>query len=410
MAITEQKTATKVQPKKSALREWFDSVLFAVVAATLIRWLFMEAFTIPTPSMENSLLVGDFLFVSKLHYGTRTPRTPLQVPLTHQKIWGTEIPSYSSAIQLPSYRLPGFTSVKNGDVVVFNYPIEDQYPADLRTNYIKRCIGIPGDIIEIINQQVYLNGKVTVTSSELGDNSTQVISNEEPFKPAKAMPTPTNAEHEYIVATSDQNWDDKYFRKFGIVNDYRDPNQPTYNFQPWMQLNDSTKQNVFVGYKITATEATAERFKTVDGVKSVTKLVDQQGVAIGTYGGDQTKWNRDFFGPLQVPKEGQTIQLTPERIAFYGPVIQRYEDNGKVELTANSITVNGKAITSYTFKQDYYFMMGDNRHNSYDSRFWGFVPADHIVGKAVFVWMSIDPNPESFWNKIRWGRLFSIIR
>jgi len=384
MAITEQKPATKEKPKKSALREWFDSILFAVVAATLIRWLFMEAFTIPTPSMENSLLVGDFLFVSKLHYGTRTPRTPLQVPLTHQKIWGTEIPSYSNAIQLPSYRLPGFTSVKNGDVVVFNYPIEDNYPPDLRTNYIKRCIGVPGDAVEVRNQQTYINGK--------------------------PLPTPPEAEHEYIVATNDQSWEDKFFRKFGLVNDYRDPNQPTYNFQPWQEFNDSTKQNVFVGYKITATAATSERFKTVDGVKSVTKLVDQQGVAIGMYGGDQTKWNRDFFGPLQVPKEGQTIQLNPQTIAFYGPVIQRYEDNGKVELTANSVKVNGQPITSYTFKQDYYFMMGDNRHNSYDSRFWGFVPADHIVGKAVFVWMSIDPNPESFWNKIRWGRLFSIIR
>ncbi|WP_211220218.1 signal peptidase I [Rudanella lutea] len=386
MAITEQKPVSKQKPKKSPLREWFDSILFAVVAATLIRWLFMEAFTIPTPSMENSLLVGDFLFVSKLHYGTRTPRTPLQVPLTHQKIWGTEIPSYSTALQLPSFRLPGFTSVKNGDVVVFNYPIEDQYPPDLRTNYIKRCIGIPGDVVELRSQEVFINGK--------------------------PMPTPPGVQHEYIVFTADQSWEDKYFRKFGIVNDYRDPdpNNHTLNWQPWQQYNDSTKQNELIGYKVITTKETAEKFKTVEGVKAVTLLVDQPGTGFGVYGGEQTKWNRDFFGPLQVPKKGQTIQLTPQTIAFYGPVIQRYEDNGKVELTANSVTVDGKPITSYTFKQDYYFMMGDNRHNSLDSRFWGFVPEDHIVGKAVFVWMSIDPNPESFWQKIRWSRLFSIIK
>ncbi|WP_185155566.1 signal peptidase I [Rudanella paleaurantiibacter] len=386
MAITEQKPVSKQKPKKSPLREWFDSILFAVVAATLIRWLFMEAFTIPTPSMENSLLVGDFLFVSKLHYGTRTPRTPLQVPLTHQKIWGTEIPSYSTALQLPSFRLPGFTSVKNGDVVVFNYPIEDQYPPDLRTNYIKRCIGIPGDVVELRSQEVFINGK--------------------------PMPTPPGVQHEYIVFTADQSWEDKYFRKFGVVNDYRDPdpNNHTLNWQPWQQFNDSTKQNELIGYKVITTKETAEKFKTVEGVKAVTLLVDQPGTGFGVYGGEQTKWNRDFFGPLQVPQKGQTIQLTPQTIAFYGPVIQRYEDNGKVEVTANSVTIDGKAISSYTFKQDYYFMMGDNRHNSLDSRFWGFVPEDHIVGKAVFVWMSIDPNPESFWQKIRWSRLFSIIQ
>ena len=156
-----------LKQKKTPIREWFDSVLFAVIAATLIRFLTFEAYAIPTPSMENSLMVGDFLFVSKLHYGTRTPKTPLQVPLTHQKIWGTNIPSFSTAIQLPIYRLPGFTKVKNGDVVVFNYPPpkagEPAYPTDLKTNFIKRCIGIPGDVIESRREQVYITGKAFLT-------------------------------------------------------------------------------------------------------------------------------------------------------------------------------------------------------------------------------------------------------
>ena len=146
----------KKKKYKSKSREWADAIIFAVIAATLIRWVFLEAFTIPTPSMEKSLLVGDFLFVSKLHYGPRTPATPLQVPLTHQKIWGTNIPSYLDWINLPQFRLPGFSSVKRNDVVVFNYPPEYQYPVDLKTNYIKRCVAVPGDVIEVNDMMVYI--------------------------------------------------------------------------------------------------------------------------------------------------------------------------------------------------------------------------------------------------------------
>ncbi|CCH55426.1 signal peptidase I [Fibrisoma limi BUZ 3] len=389
MSVTKTKADAKpATKKKSPAREWFDSILFAVVAATLIRWLFMEAFTIPTPSMENSLLVGDFLFVSKLHYGTRTTSTPLQVPLTHQKIWGTNIPSYSDAIRLPMYRLPGFTHVKNGDVVVFNVPpkyLNDNidYPVDLKTNYIKRCIGIPGDVIEIRRQDVYVNGKL--------------------------FPRPPQAEHEYFVKTS-QVMDEAFFRRYNIVNDFRDPSNPTYNWQPLEEYNDSTKSSVQVGYRINTTEQVANQFKSFDWVKSVEPIMDKPGEqAPGIYGSPVYNWNRDNFGPLTIPKEGATVQLNEKTIVLYGPVIEKYEGNENVEVTPTSVKIDGKPITSYTFKQDYYFMMGDNRHNSLDSRFWGFVPADHIVGKAVFVWMSIDPNPDGFFNKIRWSRLFRII-
>lgn len=385
--ITDSKTEIKTgKPQKSAAREWFDSILFAVVAATLIRWLFMEAFTIPTPSMERSLMVGDFLFVSKLHYGTRTPKTPLQVPLTHQKIWGTEIPSFSDAIQLPSYRLPGFTSVKNGDVVVFNFPTEDQYPTDLRTNYIKRCIGIPGDVVEVRHRQVYVNGKEFVN--------------------------PPRMQLSYFLETTNPDLNDAFFRQFDIVNDYRKGSE-TYNWQPIEQFNDSTKANVLVGYKVVTNAETAEKFKKFDWCKKVVPYDEERPATPSpysqVYGGTRTNWTIDNFGPLTVPKEGVTIQLDSTSIALYGTVIQKYEGNENVEITPGSVKVGGKAITSYTFKQNYYFMMGDNRHNSYDSRYWGFVPEDHIVGKAVFIWMSIDPTPDSFWNKIRWNRLFRII-
>lgn len=377
MAVNRELTSSSVESKKkkSPAREWFDSILFAVVAATLIRWLFFEAFTIPTPSMENSLLVGDFLFVSKLHYGTRTPKTPLQVPLTHQTIWGTNIPSYTSLIQLPQYRLPGFSEVKRGDVVVFNYPPELQHPVDLKTNYIKRCVGIPGDKVEVRDLQVYANGQ--------------------------AMENPPRMENEYFVATTTAVNEEKVFRENGIseFNSFTDGE------------NDTIKGNEQMGYLVFTTTEIAAKLKTYDFVKSITLVKTDNGITEPMLYPNSSlfKWNRDNYGPITVPKEGMTVQLTPENVAMYGPVIKNYEDNDDVVVDEKSVKVGGKVITSYTFKQDYYFMMGDNRHNSADSRYWGFVPMDHIVGKAVFVWMSIDPNPTSFFNKIRWSRIFRVI-
>lgn len=377
MAVNRELTSSSVESKKkkSPVREWFDSILFAVVAATLIRWLFFEAFTIPTPSMENSLLVGDFLFVSKLHYGTRTPKTPLQVPLTHQTIWGTNIPSYTSLIQLPQYRLPGFSEVKRGDVVVFNYPPELQHPVDLKTNYIKRCVGIPGDKVEVRDLQVYANGQ--------------------------AMENPPRMENEYFVATTTAVNEEKVFRENGIseFNSFTDGE------------SDTIKGNEQMGYLVFTTTEIAAKLKTYDFVKSITLVKTDNGITEPMLYPNSSlfKWNRDNYGPITVPKEGMTVQLTPENVAMYGPVIKNYENNEDVVVDEKSVKVGGKAITSYTFKQDYYFMMGDNRHNSADSRYWGFVPMDHIVGKAVFVWMSIDPNPTSFFNKIRWSRIFRVI-
>ncbi|MCF2488836.1 signal peptidase I [Dyadobacter sp. CY347] len=377
MAINKEMTSRTAHSgkRKSPVREWFDSILFAVVAATLIRWLFFEAFTIPTPSMENSLLVGDFLFVSKLHYGTRTPKTPLQVPLTHQTIWGTSIPSYSDAIQLPQYRLPGFSEVKRGDVVVFNYPPELQHPVDLKTNYIKRCMGLPGDKLEVRNLQVYANGT--------------------------AVENPVRMENEYFVATTTSVNEEKVFKENG-VSEY---NAYTESF------NDTIPSNDQMGYLVFTTVEIAAKLKTYDFVKGITLVKSSKDISEPMLYPNSSlfKWNRDNYGPITVPKEGVTVQLTPENIATYGPVIKNYEGLELVEVDEKSVKVAGKAITSYTFKQDYYFMMGDNRHNSADSRYWGFVPMDHIVGKAVFVWMSIDPSPTSFFNKIRWNRLFRVI-
>ena len=368
-------SASSSKSKKSGVREWFDSILFAVIAATLIRWLFFEAFTIPTPSMENSLLVGDFLFVSKLHYGTRTPKTPLQVPLTHQTIWGTSIPSYTDAIQLPQFRLPGFSDVKRGDVVVFNYPPELQHPVDLKTNYIKRCMGLPGDKLEVRDLQVFANGT--------------------------AVENPPRMENEYFVATTTSVNEAKIFKDNGIseYNTYQET------------FNDTIPGNDQSGYLVYTTVELAAKLKQYDFVKDVTLVKASKDISEPMLypNSELFKWNRDNYGPITIPAKGMTVQLTPENVALYGPVIKNYEGVDAVEIDNNTVKVAGKVITSYTFDQDYYFMMGDNRHNSADSRYWGFVPQDHIVGKAVFVWMSIDPAPTSFLGKIRWSRLFRII-
>jgi len=368
--------------KKSVGREWADAIGFAVVAATIIRWSLMEAFTIPTPSMENSLMVGDFLFVSKMHYGTRTPITPLQLPLTHQKIWFTNAPSYTNLVQLPHYRLPGFTSIKRNDVVVFNVPgiaennFEEynrdkwiDYPIDLKTNYIKRCVAVPGDVLEVRDTQVYING-------EIGEN-------------------PEKMQFSYLI-TSTSPINSRVMKKHDIAD--------------YGTINSSTNEVLSYAHTTPETAAALEKLPFISSVKKATKNQSEAEMNIFP-NASLFPWNGDFFGPLTVPKEGMTIDINEESLATYAKVIRLFDHNDpeSVVIDNNQLTINGQVVTQYTFNQDYYFMMGDNRHNSLDSRYWGFVPADHVVGKGFFIWMSLDPD-EGMFSKIRWRRLFSLIR
>lgn len=370
----EGKEQQPVKPK-GPVREWFDAILFAVVAATLIRWLIMEAYTIPTPSMENSLLVGDFLFVSKFHYGTRTPKTPLQIPLTHQKIWLTEIPSYVTWIQLPQYRLPGFTEVQREDVVVFNVPPRElnegkDYPVDLKTNYIKRCVAISGDVLTIKDRQVMVNG--------------QPIGN------------PPDMQFSYLVTSKDEI-SDRNFEKLQI-----DPDD--YNYLGRPESNNAV-------YQMHITKEKAEELKKIPYIVSVNddyRTHDGPDMRIFPAWRSAT-WNGDNYGPLTIPKAGMKIAINDSTLAFYGQVITEYDHNEEAKIEDKKLFIDGKEVTEYTFKQNYYFMMGDNRHNSLDSRYWGFVPEDHIVGKAFFIWLSIDKHA-GFLNKIRWNRFFKLIR
>ena len=315
----------------------------------------------------------------------RTPKTPLQLPLTHQKIWFTNLPSYLSWLQLPIYRLPGFSSVKQGDAVVFNVPnfSEDgDAPVDLRTFYVKRCVALPGDVLEVRDQQVFVNNK--------------------------AMENPERMQHPVFMKTK-ENLDDKFFEEYGI----RNSPDASYDSADWLPLADSLNQ--LAGYKMNTSQKHIDEIKALPWAKSfdLEAFKDPKGLTfIDMFPHDTVdfKWNRDFYGPLKIPAKGWTVTLDRKNTKLYQEAIINYEGNTGITLAGDKLLKDGKVLTSYTFKQDYYFMMGDNRHNSADSRFWGFVPADHIVGKAVFVWMSIDPNkPLLSWNKIRWSRIFRFV-
>ncbi len=381
--------------KKSSAREWIDAGVFAVVAATIIRTFIFEAYVIPTGSMEKTLLVNDFLFVSKMSYGPRLPNTPLAIPFVHHTAPITGGKSYLEWIKLPYKRL-WTTPVKRNDVVVFNYPVgdtvigeyqsnlnyydvlRDQYggdrqallqrddiivrPVDKRENFIKRCVGIPGDTLQLKEGILYVNGK--------------------PGYVPEASAT------FYGVQTKGQYFDEDVLKE-------------DFNVE-----TDPERQQLLVGndmnYMIDLSAEEAERMKKLPYVQSVIKDVKQFNPNVFPNDTAHYKWSEDFYGPVWVPKKGATVTLTPENIAFYRRIIAVYEHNTLEEKDGQFI-INGKPTNQYTFNMDYFWMMGDNRHNSQDSRFWGYVPEDHVVGKASLIWFSWDGGP-------RWKRLFKTIK
>ncbi|RZK20980.1 MAG: signal peptidase I [Pedobacter sp.] len=385
-----KKDATK--KKKTKTREWVDAIVFAVVAATIIRVFFIEAYTIPSGSMERSLLIGDFLFVSKVNYGARIPMTPVAFPFAHHTMpLTTSTKAYWDGVQWKYRRLPGLSDIKRNDVVVFNFPegdtvaVENQSdsyynmvrnmgreqvrsnftivdrPVDKRENFIKRCIAISGDVISMSNGVATVNGK------------------QEPLKNTGMMP------YRIVFKTMDFNYAalDEFKLELG--------NSPA--------IADKT-------YIVNASPEIADKLKAFDFISSVTLSPDAAGPEQGgVFPHDPNRvWNRDNFGPIKVPAKGWTVKIDSTTMPLYYRAIRTYEGN-KVEKKDGVWYINDQVATNYTFKMDYYWMMGDNRHNSADSRYWGFVPEDHIVGKALFIWMSFDSDA-SFFNKIRWSRLF----
>lgn len=385
--------------KQTKVVEWVDAIIFAVIAATFIRMFFIEAYTIPTSSMEKSMLVGDYLFVSKTAYGPKLPNTPISFPFVHNKLPLTKnTKSYVEWVKRPYKRIGGFGKIKNNDVVVFHFPEGDTvatnlttqsyyqlartytrervwsdktnfgniivHPVDKRENYIKRCVGIPGDLLEIKQSQLYVNGK--------------------PQQHFEGM------QFDYLIRTNGTAINPKALDRLKIANDDRN--------------NLSAGQ-----YMFPLTDGIANELKTFPNVVSVEKMAE------GPEAWDQNifpsdagfKWNVDNYGPITVPAKGKTINLTVENLPLYRRIIDVYENNN-LEVSGASIKINGSVTTSYTFKMNYYWMMGDNRHNSADSRYWGFVPEDHVVGKALFVWLSLDKD-KGFPANIRWKRLFKSV-
>ncbi len=388
--------------KKKKWKEWADALIFALVVSSLIKVFIFQLYAIPTGSLEKTLLIGDRLFVSKLSYGPKMPITPLSFPLVHNTLpFSKSASSYLDWLQWDYKRLAGLGEVERDDIVVFNFPVGDticvgrenpdyyqiirefemmglggreavhkEYdikvrPLDKKENFVKRCVALPGDKLEIIDTRVYINGK--------------------PQKAYKGI------EFRYKLINGGQMINPKAFERMELS-----------------VKNDIEK--TADGYVLTLTDEKAAKFKSMTGVTSVEKKIIKKGVwDWSIFPHDSTfKWNNDNFGPLVIPKKGMTIDLTPENLILYRRVIDVYEYNDYQEKDGKVI-INGTQVDKYTFKQNYYWMMGDNRHNSADSRAWGFVPEDHIVGKPVLIFYSLDEE-KSFPGNIRWDRVFKVVR
>ena len=363
---------------KNKTGDTISSLLFAIIVATLVHTYFIQPYTIPTSSLEKSLLIGDFLFVSKMNYGARVPMTTVALPMVHDSIPLTKSKSYLTWPQLPYMRLPGIQNINRTDIVVFNWPVDTVYkffdtskrraykPVDKKSNYVKRCVGIPGDSLSIKDGIVYINGKIL-----------QLPERAKPqFSYAVALDGKTPIDFESLLKELDITDD------AGFKNDLRD--------------------TLFLK---ALTAAGAERLKNVPGIVSVTRQISK-GVENGIFP-HVNKWNRDNFGPIYIPQKGKTVSLTTETLPFYRMIISEYEKKD-LKVNGSEIRIDGKVVNNYTFNQNYYWMMGDNRHNSEDSRYWGYVPEDHIVGKPIFIWLSIDPHGKGL-NKIRWNRVFTTV-
>ena len=437
-----------IKSESSIVKNWLDPIIFAVVAASIIRGFFFEAFTIPTSSLEKSLMVGDFLFVNKICYGAKVPQTPIAFPFAHHTLpFTTSAKSYLEWIKIPYMRLPGYSKPSNGEIVVFNYPDGDTVavgfqdmsyyqlarsvgyqnvnnpkyrppygdgnrqigkivarPVDKREHYVKRCVGIAGDKLEIKNGELYINDKLS--------------------------PMPKEAQHHYFVKCKDpiftvdllDDLDIYYDEAFQLtfyqqaINDSsilysfvdNQPHHPEYEF--FNEYKNALLSKDTVLYCLNLTQEKAERILKMPGVYSVKKEIKPKGVGDSNIFPHNSSyaWNNDNFGPLQLPKAGTTVKIDTGNICLYEKMLSTYDDGiHPITKQGAQVLYDGKPITSYTFKQGYYWLMGDNRHNSADSRSWGVVPFDHVVGRPVFVWFSMkDPTKNLVSGNNPLGSLF----
>ncbi|MBL6668751.1 MAG: signal peptidase I [Flavobacteriaceae bacterium] len=414
---------------RTTLGETISSIAFAIVAATIVHNYFIQPFIIPTGSLEKSLLIGDFLFVSKFHYGARAPMTAVSFPMVHDTIPLLKVRSYLKKPQIPYFRFPGFEKIKRNEIVVFSWPADTvrqffvkekgvRKPIDKKSNYVKRCVGLPGDSLEIINGFVHTNGKrnqlpdrAKVQYTFLAYNTKGVSARQlaslgyRDFFRKYRIENITQTSYQkllpYIVGSSGNSPEN-----FVAITDHKG-----LSLEVIQKLGLRAGEQLQKQINLTLTLEEAQKLKNVPWLDSIKQQIDIIQKPNERFFPNRLpyNWNQDNFGPIVIPKKGSTVQLTKKNIPLYKKIITDYEKN-QLEILPNQILINGQQSSSYTFKKDYYWMMGDNRHRSEDSRFWGFVPDDHIVGKPIFIWFSIDGINDGLKNwKVRWDRVFTMV-
>jgi signal peptidase I len=388
-----------IEPKSSS-GEWTSSILFAIVAATLVHTYFMQPFVIPTSSLEKTLLKGDFLLVSKFHYGARLPMTAVAAPMVHDTLPKFNVPSYLKKPQIPYLRIPGFQKIKRNDIVVFNWPADTLFnmykkadkkyekPIDKKTNYVKRCVGIAGDSLEIRDGYVFINGKQTVLPDRAKTQFYYTVISKK-YLTAKYLKEEIGTTEFDVFYKAPLKYKTNFEKYFDVT---KFPNDSTYILTKINHKMDIDNPEIRQTdrYSINMSVEEKEKLSKNPNVVSITRNIKSKGIREGNIFPKYSdhKWNGDNYGPIYIPEAGKTVVLNKQVLPLYKDIISEYEGN-KLNIDGNDIYINGKIATTYTFKQDYYWMMGDNRQNSLDARYWGYVPFDHVVGKPVFVWMSI---------------------
>jgi signal peptidase I len=427
---------------RTGLGEWVSSIVFAIVAATFVHTYFIQPYVIPTGSLERTLRIGDFLFVSKFHYGARIPMTTLAAPMVHDTLPGMKKRSYLADVnpetyktswinklQLPYMRIPGFQKVKKNDIVVFSLPSDTLYqffkaekavkkPIDKKSNYVKRCVGTPGDSLEVINGYVHINGKRLQLSDRAkpmynydiyaqNGVSSRLLEEVDASDYLRTYISGNLNQNQYnalapFVLGANRTQDGKIeliTEEKGIPTDViRQLRLSLTEEKPRSRIANLTDEMVV-------------QLRENPAIDSVIKTDDGKGIYMGAFPQKPNlyPWNNDNFGPIYIPKAGTTVEINSRTIPLYKKIIRDYEHND-VKVSGQKVLINGEEANSYTFKQDYYWMMGDNRDHSEDSRTWGYVPEDHIVGKPVFLWMSFDNFKEGIANwKPRWDRIFTTV-
>ncbi len=387
---------------------WIDAIVFALVVVYFVHNYLFQNYKIPSSSLEKTLLVGDHLFVSKASYGPRIPNTPLSMPLMQHTIPGTTMKSYIEQPQWEYRRLKGLTAIERNDIVVFNFPAGDTVavnmqnpdyytlchyygranvvrreqhfgkiiyrPVDRRECYVKRCVAVAGDTMKIVDNQIFIN-------NEKAENFAGIQFN-------------------YFVQTNGQRLTRDFFETYNISNDDR----IFVSKESLANLAEIGLDASLPTYHLPLTAEVLAQIQALPYIKTVMIEPDFFGGEVYPLGND-FGWTRDNYGPIFIPRKGSTIALNDSTLAIYRRAIENYERN-RVEIIADEIHINGTACTEYTFAMDYYWMMGDNRHKSSDSRFWGLVPEDHVIGRPVFIWLSLDKDKGLFEGKIRWDRFF----